>query len=86
MSETSQIIACLKRDDERLLRRVLATNGGGVEYLAVGGFRLVPLTQINRLLRHGLVRYKPGHAGFVIHTDLTRKVLAHLDALVKEAA
>jgi hypothetical protein len=68
----------LRRGDAKLLRRVLATNGGGVETHFTAGeqeVRLVPAAQVRRLIEAGLVRPKPNHSGFIIHTRGTAAAL-----------
>ncbi len=64
----------MKRGDDKLLRRVLDSNGGGVIFWD-GYLEYVPVAQQRRLLNLGLVRPKPNHSGFYIHTELTAAAL-----------
>ena len=71
-------VARLSSKDLRLLRRIIDSNGGGVEFSFAAGFheiRLVPKAQEKRLIDRGLIRAKPNHAGMFIHTNMTRKAL-----------
>lgn len=65
----------LKRCDLKLLRQIMASNGGGVEF-EYSYARFVPRAQEQRLLKLGLIRRKPNHAGMFIHTDKTQDAIA----------
>jgi hypothetical protein len=65
----------LKRGDAAFLQEVLNSNGGGVE-LGHGDCRFVPKAREKRLINAGLIRDKPNHPGFVIHTPTTRAAIA----------
>ena len=66
----------LTAPQERVLRRVVNTNGGGI-YVEVDPDRRV----IMRLHEMGLVQGKASHAARVVHTRDGLDLIRHIDAI-----